>query len=366
MAIVLSVIKPFVRLGLKILSIALFVITLISAYGGRINPEYLTVPAVLTLALPYFAIATAIVAVAWFCFGRLFTAALGVLTLVASWSSVTTASPLHFSKSPSDDSRTFTLLSYNMIHGWDQEMDGSRQSPRTFNYIKDSGADIIAAQEVTDIEEFNEEPALRQVWDDLIKIYPYYAGTWRSDMKVFSKYPVKMVKEHQEYCLFEISTPWGRLNLLNIHLVSFHLAGDEKHVMRELVSGKDTKEGVKEMKTALLPKLKTGFINRAKSAKEVRELIDNIKGPLIVCGDMNDVPESYTYRMVRGTDLSDAYVETSFGPLITFNRYGFWFHLDQVLYRPDPLKALKVTKGKIRSSDHYPIFAEFEWEASEK
>lgn len=361
MSIALSVIKPFVRIALRILSIGLFVITLVSAYGGRVNPEYLTVPAVLTLALPYFAIATALVTVAWFCFGRWITAALGVLTLIASWSPVTTASPLHFSKSPSDKSRTFTILTYNTIHGWDQEQNGNRESPRTFNYIKDCGADIVAAQEIIDIVDFYEEPALRQVWDSLTMIYPYYEGTWRSDIKVFSKYPLKMITEHPEYCLYEISTQWGKLNLLNLHLVSFHIDGDEKHVMRELVSGKDTKDGVKEMKSALYPKLKAGFINRSQTAREVRELIDKVKGPLIVCGDMNDVPESYVYRMVRGTDLSDAYVETSFGPLITFNRYGFWFHLDQVLYRPDPLKALKVMKGNIRSSDHYPIFAEFEW-----
>lgn len=354
-------IKPFIRLGLKILSIALFVLTLIAAYGGRVNPEYLTLPSVLTLALPYFAIATAIVTVAWFCFGRWLTAALGVLTLIASWGPVTTASPIHFSKSPNDESRTFKLLTYNTIHGWDQEMGGNPQSPRTFNYIRDCGADIIAAQEIIDLVNFNEEPALGQVWDSLTKIYPYYGGTGGADIKVFSKYPVKLILEKTEYCLFEIKMPWGKLKLLNLHLVSFHLDGDEKHVMREVISVKDTKAGLKEMKGALLPKLKVGFIDRAKTAREVRELIADIKGPLIVCGDMNDVPESYVYRMVRGTDLCDAYAETSFGPLITFNRYGFWFHLDQVLYRPDPLKALSVKKDKIRSSDHYPLMAEFEW-----
>ena len=67
------------------------------------------------------------------------------------------------------------------------------------------------------------------------------------------------------------------------------------------------------------------------------------------------------FRSIRGNDLGDAYAETSFGPLITYNRHGFLFHLDQILYRDKFMKALKVEKGSLKSSDHYPLLSEFEW-----
>ena len=100
----------------RILSIILFILTLLSAFGGRINPEYVMLPSALTLALPYFAIATLVVTVAWFCAGRWFTAALGVITLVASWGPVSTAVPLHMPSSPKDENRTFKLMTYNILH----------------------------------------------------------------------------------------------------------------------------------------------------------------------------------------------------------------------------------------------------------
>ena len=38
----------------------------------------------------------------------------------------------------------------------------------------------------------------------------------------------------------------------------------------------------------------------------------------------------------------------------------FYFHIDQILYKGD-LKALSVRKGKIKTSDHYPLLSEFEF-----
>lgn len=363
MAVLLSVIKPFVRLGLKILSVVLFVLTLVSAYGGRINPEYIVTPSILTLALPYFAIATALVTVAWFCSGRWLTAALGVATLVVAWNPINTAFPLHFSKSPADKSRTFTLLTYNVIHGWDQEHPDYPKSDRTFKYILESGADLVGLQEAVDLNDVYEIPSLEGgLRDSLYKVYPYRGGSWRNDIKVLSKYPVKTVKEEVTHSLFEIRMPWGKLSWINFHLSSFNLTDEERDVMKEVVSIKNTEEGLKEMKGSLKDKLKKGFINRKDTAAILRELINSVSGPLIVSGDMNDVPESYVYRLLRGADLCDAYTETSFGPLITYNRHAFWFHIDQILYRPNPLKALKVDKGRLKSSDHYPLTVEFEWQ----
>ncbi len=106
---------------LRIISFILFILTLLSAFGGRINPMYVMLPSALTLALPYLAIATAIVSLAWFCAGRWITAAIGVAVLVAAWKPVSTAIPLHFQSEPTHKERTFKLLTYNILHGWDQE-----------------------------------------------------------------------------------------------------------------------------------------------------------------------------------------------------------------------------------------------------
>lgn len=346
----------------RILSFILFILTLLSAFGGRINPEYLTFPSALTLALPYFAIATILVTLAWLCAGRWFTAAIGVLVLVAAWQPISTAMPFHTSKEAENPDRTFKLLTYNILHTWDQQNPDMQKGNRALHYVLDSGADLVGLQELVDINDPREVKKFdSQLRDSLLKAYPYRAGNSESDLMVMSKYPVRLINDSYTHAIYEVSMPWGKLKWINVHLISFNLTDEERDVMKEMMSVKDTEEGLKEMKGSIREKLKTGFRKRAECARKVREWIEETPGPLIVSGDFNDVPESYTYRILRGDDLADAYAETSFGPLITYNRHAFWFHLDQILYRPDPLRALSVKKGHIKSSDHYPLLVEFEW-----
>lgn len=362
----LPIIKPIARTGLRILSIVLFILTIAAAYGGRVNPEYLPYCSWLTLALPYFAIATMIVTVIWFGYGKIFTGALGVIALILSWGPISTSVPIHFPSKPVDENRTFKLLTYNILHGVDQTQNQTdslgllQEGNPTIEYIINSGADIVNMQEFADLNDY-EIPNLSQYMDTIRKIYPYRIEEWVTDRKVFSKFPISAIKFDKWYDIYKVHTTWGNLTLINMHLPSYSLTDDERQVVKEIVSVKKTEDGLRELKGSIREKLNESFKIRAGIARELKEDIEQIKGPLIVAGDFNDVPESYAYRTVVSSGLADAYSQTSFGPLITYNQHGFLFHLDQIFYRQDPLKALKVTKGTLKCSDHYPLMAEFEW-----
>ena len=79
---------------------------------------------------------------------------------------------------------------------------------------------------------------------------------------------------------------------------------------------------------------------------------------MIVCGDFNDTPGSYSYRTVRGDDMRDAYLDCAFGPAITYHDNRFYFKIDHVLYRGN-LRAVDIERGRIDASDHYPLLATF-------
>ncbi|HBC21661.1 MAG TPA: endonuclease, partial [Porphyromonadaceae bacterium] len=111
-------------------------------------------------------------------------------------------------------------------------------------------------------------------------------------------------------------------------------------------------------KGSILAKMKKSYRDRAADAEAVRELLDSIKGTVIVCGDFNDVPASWAYRKVRGDDMSDAYADTGFGLMNTYNMHSFWFHIDHVLYR-GAVRPLSVQKGNVDYSDHFPLIASF-------
>ncbi len=367
----LPVIKPAFRLALKIITIIIYILTLISAFGGRINPEYFAAPSVLVLPLPYLAIASALLTLAWLCTGRFIIGGLGVVTLVSAWSPITTAVPLNSSKKAENPSDTFTVLSYNWLHGDDQERGNDAPGNRAVSYLINCGADIICLQEMADWDDTSEvhnlTPALR---DSLKRIYPYWAGSNGVDQKVLSKFPIERVdvrelysepSDNTKFSFFKTRIKGVPVWIVNMHMNSYMLTEEERGVVSEIASIKKTKEGISELKGSIYSKLKYSFRERKTHTEVLVKALENAKGRVIVCGDFNDVPESYAYRMMREAGFRDVTQETTFGPMITYNRHAFWFHLDQIFYRGG-LKALSVKKGKIRTSDHYPLLAEFEIE----
>ena len=96
---------------------------------------------------------------------------------------------------------------------------------------------------------------------------------------------------------------------------------------------------------------------RVEQAKCVREAIDNSPYPLIVVGDFNDLPFSSTYWQIRGLDMRDAFLCTSWG------RYGatlikgiFAARIDYILCSR-ALQPLRCTIDHVPYSDHLPVQA---------
>ncbi len=368
------IVSPLIRLCLKIASIVLFIVTLAAAYGGKCNPEYMTIPSVLVLALPYLAIATLIAGLAWLFTGRLIMAALAGLTLFLGWGTLKDVTPIAFSKSPQDEARTFRLMTFNSLHLADTT---KRDAPgnRAIKFLIESGADIICLQELVNFEDPNEiHHWSRSLIDSLYAAYPYRAGGMDHayDLKVISKYPVKVLpissgnKDKDDYWrtrrrwdLFEVDIKGYKLPIVNFHMSSYELTDSEREVVTEIRGVRTAKKSYEEFRYEIFPKLGEAFRTRAKNVEEMVSSTEGIS-PLIACGDFNDVPGSWSYGLMRKAGFQDAYPETSLGPTNTFNQFLFLFHIDQIFYRGPHLKALKTKRHRINTSDHYPIEATFE------
>ncbi|MCH5239141.1 MAG: endonuclease/exonuclease/phosphatase family protein [Muribaculaceae bacterium] len=366
----LKIISPFFFLGMRILSVIIYVITIVAAYGGRINPDYLTFPSLLCLAFPYFAILTIILILFWALSRKIIFCALGVITIIFCLTPMSDAFPLGGSRKPEGTGQVFKIMSWNVIHARDIRHPDSPGN-RAIDYMINSGADVITLAEMrtlTNKEVPNFSDSLR---DSLFSVYPYMAGVPTiSDVKVLSKYPVERMEKisydsdgNCRYDFFKIIFPENReLVVAMVHLYSYGLSEQERQVVTDINSMESAKSSMAEFKGSIRKKLREAFRNRAEDARKLREDLDDISPdiPLIVCGDFNDVPSSWTYNIIRGDDLRDAYGETNFGPAITYNLHAFYFHIDQMLYR-GPLIALDLDVGKINTSDHYPLIGKFQF-----
>ena len=76
---------------------------------------------------------------------------------------------------------------------------------------------------------------------------------------------------------------------------------------------------------------------------------------IIVCGDFNDTPISYTHRTIA-QDLDDAFTQSGRGLGISYNQNRFYFRIDNILTSKN-LRAYNCTVDRsIKESDHYPIW----------
>ena len=358
-------VNPIVRLIARIASAIIYILTIMGAYGGHISPRLMTIPHILTLGFPYLVVLTIICILGWAIARRWIQVGIGVLTLIICWGPLSLVAPWGREREPqADEKPRFTLLTWNILHGEDVENRDSTIN-RTFDYILHSGADIVALQELHNFSSHEIKHLPVALKDSIFAAYPYRVTDGINDLCLLSKYPARTLRVTDKpygsgyfYEAYRINIGDKKLTVLNVHLASYQLTEGERDFVERKKSVNGAKNSLTEFKGSIYDKLKKSFVERDKHAREIREVIEHIRGPLIICGDFNDVPASWAYYRVRGEDLRDAYTETRFGPISTYNLHHFYFHIDPILYRGD-IKALSVKRGSIRSSDHYPQIATF-------
>lgn len=344
----------------SVLTILLYIATAISCFGGTIPPEITPLGSVLVIGMPMLVTLSAIVTVLWFCFGHWLVGSLGVVMFLVCASPIKMWFPMGSGKEAAPGNPTFTLLTWNILHGADLGQPTDTGS-RTLRTILEVDPDIVCMQEMTgftpkDLQHFSQATV-----DSLLKRYPYQLGVGRTyDICILSKYPLRHVYFGSvnnfilsQYCTVKVG---GReIALANIHLPSFALDEKEKGIF--------TPRGTKKEKEALTKqiyrKLRHAIPLRADAAEKVMRGFQPMAMPVVVVGDFNDVPASWTYRLFLKDGFKDAYCATNFFPTYTFYPHGFYFHLDQVMYRGN-IRPLSVERLDVRTSDHLPLLATFE------
>jgi endonuclease/exonuclease/phosphatase family metal-dependent hydrolase len=177
----------------------------------------------------------------------------------------------------------------------------------------------------------------------------------------FSKYPIIrkgeiIHKGSSSLSIFsDVVIEGDTFRIYNNHLQSFRLKRMERSFFEEFTDT-DDKETLNEVKN-LWSRLKKGFVNRAYQAQTLKERIKNSPYPVIVAGDFNDTPVSYSYRKIR-KGLYDSFVNSGYGAGFTYKGNYPPNRIDYILYDNNLInKSFEILK--VKYSDHYPIMAYF-------
>lgn len=352
---------------------------LIGGWSGYIDPRNLTLPAIVGLTYPAAVLTAGSLLVISLLTRSWKTAISLALSLLLTLPALRVTVPLGSSRATGTDDSTFTILSYNVMAF--NNPAGVDDTCATMRYILDADADVVMIQEASmGPKDFIHRDIMATLKDEVERKYPYFSRGYH-DVIIMSRYPYTVLEDttlrngfgapdniHTEYHsyakAFDIAMPGGRqLRVVNVHLQSIGLNDGDKQVYRN-ITHLDSVHNPNQMKQArhsLIAKLSSAYRRRANEADQLRHVLDECPPNVIVCGDFNDTPASYSYWTISGSDFIDAYVECGRGMTYTFNRDLMLFRIDHVLYRGS-MKAVNIRRDKAGTSDHYPLLTTFVWQ----
>ncbi|MBC7425725.1 MAG: endonuclease/exonuclease/phosphatase family protein [Bacteroidia bacterium] len=209
-------------------------------------------------------------------------------------------------------------------------------------FIKQNKYDVVCLQEFINVEKvltstlekLKRQSGLEymyfQVLDDKRK-----KGEYGSI--ILSRYPIvrsgKLEFENSgNLCIYaDIAAGSDTFRVYNTHLQSFRFKKDDYNLLGDMPT-----DGDKAMKQSkgLLRRMREAYIKRAEQVQEMREHIDNYeRGNMIICGDFNDPPMSYTYGQLS-TGMKDAFIESGSGIGNTYIGKMPSFRIDYILHSP--------------------------------
>ncbi len=364
-----------VKYSLYILTYVLVIALGVSYLSVWVPPDKCWIPAFFGLAFPYLLVANLILFVYWLV--RLKKESVIILVIVLlGWNNI-----VHYYRMPVKRAEktqghvyrgNFTLATFNVrsfnVYAYLPDV---RKDEEITRFLRDIKPDILCLQEFyTDKTRFPEQKIIQKLG------YPYYYISYikqyhsRSHygLAILSRFPLLSKKSLRfdessnlsQRC--DIVIGKDTLRLFNNHLQSTNL---KKQRIRLDYLDKEG-ETIREVRDISLH-LRAAFIKRARQASMLGRHIKSSPYPVLVCGDFNDPPVSYTYH-VLSSGLKDAFLESGKGFGKTYHGIFPSFRIDYILHDPR-WEAVQYKTYHIRLSDHYPVscvLAKKEVEAGQK
>jgi endonuclease/exonuclease/phosphatase family metal-dependent hydrolase len=178
-------------------------------------------------------------------------------------------------------------------------------------------------------------------------------------MAIYSRYPIA----RSGYMDFEGSTKsmiWADIavngdtvRVFNAHLQTTSITEDDQEFIVNMNFVGDSTRTSKFRR--MVGKLRDNFVIRATQADTLAQHIASSPYPVVVCGDFNDPPVSYTYRRIsRG--LRDSFREAGSGYGHSFRGFFNLLRIDYVLHSKS-IECTEYTSPDLDYSDHNPVIA---------
>ncbi len=303
-----------IRKLISFLGSLLAIVTGAGLLARFLPPDLWWPPSIIALLLPGLLLLTLLFVL--FCLYRRWrkTAILPALILLAALPITNRLFSFGFGGTEATGQEQVTVVTTN-VRGFKNDSWKSIDEKLAFRFLKKHQPDVLLLQET---KHHRHQPP----YFDEIKAAAGLAKRHQPKGKTIATYadqPTFIADEFPKRTSFngflvtDVETTLGTIRFINAHLQSNRISG----MAGEIGKDGDVTEEI-DRAESMLRSYGAAAAVRASQAEAIRRYVRESPHPVVVGGDFNDVPSSYTYQKIMTPRLRDAWVEKGFGLGTTF------------------------------------------------
>ena len=337
-------------------------IPLLLAYlAPKVSPASHWIFAFLGLAYPVLVAIQLFFLLVWILFSKRYVL-LPILLIAMGWQPLLNTFQFRIKSTMAPTDSAIRCMSYNVrlfdYFNW-SGIEGSSDS--ILSLIRSEKPQILCLQEFISTEKgrFTHEQMKKELGH---LPYHYVENSFTSyrrqhGVAIFSAYPIiHQGSEHftettNMFSFADLKIGTDTIRVYNAHLESIHFESEQ---YKWLDTNQEAPDPLPtDQFREIIRRMKQAYIKRARQAAILKAHIQNSPHPVIVCGDFNDTPVSYTVQSVR-KGLTDSFRSKGSGMGATFHHFPIPLRIDYIFHDSDFLTS-NYRSVNADYSDHRPL-----------
>lgn len=346
-------VKEYLSVLILAATVVLCIFTFIGLYGGDVTPVAHKMRALTTVILPLLIPLNVLALIYWIVRRSYFTA-IPAIALLCTINYLGTI--YQFGSRKEDQPYRLTVASFN-VHRFNNDLSGVVASD-VFNCLNKEHADIVCLQEF-DNSMCGDKSG---VYETIREMYPHKKQY--NDLIIFSTYPI-VKSGNTEFEMTNNGAMWADIKIDEKHTFRvFNVHMETTGINRTLSEASSQQELAEEQpaynkELSIAEKIYENYSFRCEVRSGQAITIANQKmqaeWPVILCGDFNDVPYSFTYHTLLG-NLKDGFKEGGHGWGSTYRGAKGLFRIDYI-FHADMMESTDYYTIDQDFSDHKPVFS---------
>jgi endonuclease/exonuclease/phosphatase family metal-dependent hydrolase len=353
-------------------NIAVVFFFLLACLAPYLNPQKWWFISLLGLGFPFLLLVVIFFLVGWLIIKRKL-ALISAIALLIGFKSISVFYAFHrpgtfsYKKEPN----SIRIVSWNVARFVEMKRNnnkGSQKRLQMMELIRQQNADILCLQEFFHSFDSTYYPNIDYIRDNFKYPYWYYSHDVDGDKHytgsiILSRFPILdsgMIRYPRPtlpdaLMHADIKVNEDTIRVYTTHLQSLQFGKDDYERISRI---KDAEDGMVADSRTIFSKVKWGIINRSLQANIIGQVLQDSPYPVLFCGDLNDVPNSYTYFKVKG-DMQDAFLKKGFGIGRTFSALSPTLRIDYI-FADKNFMIRQFNRIVKRYSDHYMLVSDIE------